>query len=244
MLLRHFQVFFNIAGKKNYLFLFPSKTHKKFLSQEDKIGWFPSQLQFEQAASRKTTIFYIVHQNGRGRRPPIYPSVGGGEGGGIPPYIIKVFPTTKQARLEMLKNIINSKTEPSAVTHFPASSSELLLFYQPARFLWGTDKERNRFVGCPCILHHGKSESIWTKLTALRQACNKEQFFVKLISSSEKRVWLLLLRPRTIESRLGYRFIAIPTVVIELLGLAIFCFLVRDKANRQCRMRLKCQCIT
>ena len=29
---------------KHYLFLFPSKTHKKFPSQPDKIGWFPSQL--------------------------------------------------------------------------------------------------------------------------------------------------------------------------------------------------------
>ena len=29
---------------KYYLFLFPSKTHKKFPSQLDKIGWFPSQL--------------------------------------------------------------------------------------------------------------------------------------------------------------------------------------------------------
>ena len=29
---------------KHYLFLFPSKTQKKFPSQLDKIGWFPSQL--------------------------------------------------------------------------------------------------------------------------------------------------------------------------------------------------------
>ena len=29
---------------KHYLFLFPSKTHEKFPSQLDKIGWFPSQL--------------------------------------------------------------------------------------------------------------------------------------------------------------------------------------------------------
>ena len=40
MLLRHFQV---LLGK-HYLFLFPRKTHKKFPSQLDKIGWFPSQL--------------------------------------------------------------------------------------------------------------------------------------------------------------------------------------------------------
>ena len=29
---------------KHYLFLFRSKTHKKFPSHLDKIGWFPSQL--------------------------------------------------------------------------------------------------------------------------------------------------------------------------------------------------------
>ena len=43
---------------------------------------FPSQLQSEQPASRRTTIFYIVRQNGHGKRPQIHPSVGGG---GEPP---------------------------------------------------------------------------------------------------------------------------------------------------------------
>ena len=75
---------------KNYLFLFPSKTHKKFPSQEDKIGWFCSQMQIEQPASRKTTIFFIVRQNWRGKRPQIYPSVGGGGGSTLP---FQRFPT-------------------------------------------------------------------------------------------------------------------------------------------------------
>ena len=35
---------FSVLLGKYYLFLFPSKTHKKFHSQLDKIGWFPSQL--------------------------------------------------------------------------------------------------------------------------------------------------------------------------------------------------------
>ena len=35
-------MFFVLLGK-HYLFLFPCKTHKKFPSQLDKIGWFPSQ---------------------------------------------------------------------------------------------------------------------------------------------------------------------------------------------------------
>ena len=38
-----FRSFSVLLGKHN-LFLFPSKTHKKFPSQLDKIGWFPSQL--------------------------------------------------------------------------------------------------------------------------------------------------------------------------------------------------------
>ena len=41
------------------------------------MGWFPSQLKSEQPASRRTTIFYIVRQNGRGTSPPIDPSVRG-----------------------------------------------------------------------------------------------------------------------------------------------------------------------
>ena len=125
-------MFFNIAGK-NYLFLFPSKTHKKFPSQEDKIGWFPSQLQSEEPASRKSAVFYIVVTMGvaKGHKSTLQ---WGGGGGNL---LFKVFP------------IINSKTNRSAVTNFPVSSSEHLLFCQPARFLWGTDKVRNRFVGCP-----------------------------------------------------------------------------------------------
>ena len=35
---------FSVLLGKHYLFLFPSKTHKIFPSQLDKIGWFPSQL--------------------------------------------------------------------------------------------------------------------------------------------------------------------------------------------------------
>ena len=116
-------MFFNIAGK-NYLFLFPSKTHKKFPSQLDKIRW-----------SGTTTMSSIVRQNGCGKRPQIWASVWGGGGGVvfIPLYFSKF---SHPARLEMLENV---------------SSSEHPLFCQPARFLWGTDKVRNRFVGCPWI---------------------------------------------------------------------------------------------
>ena len=149
--IKAFSGVFQYCLEKFIFSFFPSKTHKKFPSQEDKIRWFPSQLQSEQPASRKTTIFYIVRQNAKWawQKPSNQPFSGGWGGGRIPTYFSKC---PHQARLEMLENIINSKTNPSAVTNFPASSSEHLLFSQPARFLWGTDKVMNRFVGCPCLL--------------------------------------------------------------------------------------------
>ena len=90
--MKAFSGVFQYCWEKKYLFLFPSKTHKKFPSQEDKIGWIPSQLQSEQPASRRTTIFYIVRQNGRGKRPQIDPSVGG-RGEGNPNLTFQTFPT-------------------------------------------------------------------------------------------------------------------------------------------------------
>ena len=86
MLLRHFQEFFQYCWEKLSV-PFSQQTHKNecyLPSQGDKIGWFPSQLQSEQPASRRTTIFYIVRQNGRAKRPQIDPSVRGGGGGGGP----------------------------------------------------------------------------------------------------------------------------------------------------------------
>ena len=47
------------------------------------------------------------------------------------------------------RKVSNSQPKPLTIRNFPASSLEHLIFCQPARFLWGTDKVRNRFVGCP-----------------------------------------------------------------------------------------------
>ena len=55
----------------------------------------------------------------------------------------------QQARVEMLEKVSNSQAKPISIVHFPASSSKHLYFCQPARFLWGTDKVRSRFLGCP-----------------------------------------------------------------------------------------------
>ena len=74
MLLRHFQVFCNVAGKKVAVPFSQQDTQE--ISQSGRYNWLVSQ-----PASRKTTIIFIVRQNGRGKRPQINPSVG--EGGGI-----------------------------------------------------------------------------------------------------------------------------------------------------------------
>ena len=47
------------------------------------------------------------------------------------------------------RKVSNSQPKPLTIRNFPASSLEHLIFCQPARFLWGTDRVRNRFVGCP-----------------------------------------------------------------------------------------------
>ena len=152
MLLRHFQVFFNIAGK-NYLFLFVSKTHKKFPSQEEK-KWLVSQLAAKWAASKQNNDNFI--QSTSTWAWPKGSNRAFSAGGGGPTYFSN-FP--HQATLEMLENIINSKTNPSALTKLPASSSEHLLFCQPARFLWGTNKVRNRFLVCPWVTQIPSSQS-------------------------------------------------------------------------------------
>ena len=126
-----------------YLFLFASKTHKKFPSQEDKIGWFPSQLQSEQPASRTTTILYNVLHNGRGKRPLI-PSVGGGGGA----YLSKVsqpsYAWNARKHHQFKDKPFRTNKVPSQLIGTPT------ILPAAARFLWGTDKVRNRFVVCPC----------------------------------------------------------------------------------------------
>ena len=54
----------------------------------------------------------------------------------------------QSARLGMLEKVSNSQPKPLAIRNCPAISWEHLIFYQRARFLWGTDKVRNRFY-CP-----------------------------------------------------------------------------------------------
>ena len=164
MLLRHFQVFFSVAGKR-YLFLFPSKTHKKFPSQLDKISQpgipraFKSLDPKRPNKSDKTgtkQVFSVSAITLTSRRMFVTTLW---EREGVLFFFFFSFFSRPQsseflqpARVEMLEKVSNSQAKPLSIINFPASSSKHLYFCQPARFLWGTDNVRNRFVGCPCLL--------------------------------------------------------------------------------------------
>ena len=60
------------------------------------------------------------------------------------------------------RKVNNSQPKPLTIRNFPAILMEHLIFCQPARFLWGTDKVRNRFVGCPCNFQFFKAPYINT----------------------------------------------------------------------------------
>ena len=70
----------------------------------------------------------------------------------FPSQLDKSSESLQPARVKMLEKVSNSQPKPLSIINFPASVSEHLYFCQPARFLWGTDKVRNRFVGCPWII--------------------------------------------------------------------------------------------
>ena len=69
--IKAFSVVFQYCWKKIICSFFPARHTTNFPARKIKFVWFPSQLQSEQPASRKTTIFHIVRQNGCGKRPQI-----------------------------------------------------------------------------------------------------------------------------------------------------------------------------
>jgi len=142
---------------KYYLFLFPSKTHKKFPSQLIK---FISQPGIPRAfidpkrpnKSDKTGTKQVFSASAitLTSRRMFVTTLWEREG-----VLFSFFFSRPQAseflqpaRVEMLEKVRNSQAKPLSI-NFPASSSKHLHFCQPARFLWGTDNVRNRFVGCP-----------------------------------------------------------------------------------------------
>ena len=157
---------------KHYPFLFPSKTHKKFPSQLDKIGWFPSQLikfisqpgiprTFKSLDPKRPNksdktgtkqVFSASAITLTSRRMPVT-TLWEREGFFFFFFFLSRLQSSEflqPARVEMLEKVSNSQEKPLSIINFPASSSKHLHFCQPARFLWGTDNVRNRFVGCPC----------------------------------------------------------------------------------------------
>ena len=155
---------------KRYLFLFPSKTHKKFPSQLHKIGWFPSQefralsnplIQNDLTKAKKpgqNRFFCASAITLTSRRMPV--TTLWEREGVLFFFLFFLFFTRPQSseflqpvRIEVLEKVSNSQEKPLSIINFPASSWKHLHFCQPARFLWGTDNARNRFVGCPCMRH-------------------------------------------------------------------------------------------
>ena len=161
---------------KHYLFLFPSKTHKKFPSQPDKIGWFPSQRIKFISQPGIPRAFKSLDP----KRPNKSDKTGTKQffsASAITLTSRRMFVTIlwerervlfffffsrpqsseflQPARVEMLEKFSNSQAKPLSKQNFPASSSKHLYFCQPATLLWGTDNVRNRFVGCSCLFATG-----------------------------------------------------------------------------------------
>ena len=146
---------------KHYLFLFPNKTHKKFPSQLDKIGWFPSQLIkfiFQPGIPRafksldpkrpnksdKTGTKQVFSASAitlTSRR--MFRRVKG--------FFFFFFFSRPQsseflqpARIEMLEKISNSQAKPLSITKFPSQLIETPVFLPASKI-----PLESRFVGCP-----------------------------------------------------------------------------------------------
>ena len=147
---------------------FPAR-HKKFPSQLDKIGWFPSQLikgiprtfksldpKLPDKSDKTGTKQVFFRKHNHSDQPSYARDYSLGEERGSFFFFFFFFVSRPQsseflqpAWVEMLEKVSNSQEKPLSIINFPASSSKHLPFCQPARFLWGTDNVRNRFVGCP-----------------------------------------------------------------------------------------------
>ena len=131
---------------KHYLFLFPSKTHKKFPSQLDKIGWFPSQpTKFisqpgiiprsetteQKRQNRDKTGFFRMRNHSD--RPSYVCDYSLGEGRGSFFFFFFSRPQSSEflqpARVEMLEKVSNSQAKPLSITKFPSQLIETPVFF-------------------------------------------------------------------------------------------------------------------
>ena len=109
-----------------YLFLFPSKTHKKFPSQLDKVGWFPSQLikVISQPGIPRTLGLSFLRRN-HSDQPSYACDYSLGEGRGS--FFFFFFFSRSQSseflqpsRVEMLEKVNNSQEKPLSIINFPS----------------------------------------------------------------------------------------------------------------------------
>ena len=147
---------------KHYLFLFPSKTHKKFPSQLDKIGWFPSQLikfisqpgiplAFKSLdpkrpnKSDKTGIKQVFSASAitLTSRRMFVTTLWEREGVIFFIFIIIIFsrPQSSEflqpARVEMLEKVSNSQAKPLSITKFPSQLIETPVFLPASKIPLG-----------------------------------------------------------------------------------------------------------
>ena len=141
---------------KHYLLLFPSRIHKKFPSQLNKIGWFPSQLikfiyqpgiprAFKSLdpkrpnKSDKTGIKEVFFRKRNHSDQPSYVcdySLGEGR--------VFFFCSRLQssefpqpARVEMLEKVNNSQAKPLSITKFPSQLIETPVFLPASKIPLG-----------------------------------------------------------------------------------------------------------
>ena len=144
---------------KHYLFLFPSKTHKKFPSQLDKIDWFSSQLikfisqpgiprAFKIPRSKTTeqnrdkTGFFSASAITLTSRRMFVTTLGERE---CVFFCLFVFffsrPQSSEflqpARVEMLEKVSNSQAKPLSITKFPSQLIETPVFLPASKIPLG-----------------------------------------------------------------------------------------------------------
>ena len=132
---------------KHYLFLFPSKSHKKFPSQLDKIGWFHSQLikfishsgiqsafkSLDPKRPNKTdkagTKQVFFRKRNHSDQPSYVCDYSLGKGRGSE--------FLQPARVEMLEKVSNSQAKPLSITKFPSQLIETPVFLPASRIPLG-----------------------------------------------------------------------------------------------------------
>ena len=144
---------------KHYLFLFPSKTHTKFPSQLDKIGWFPSQLikfisqpgiqrAFKSLDPKRpnksdTTgtkqVFSASAITLTSRR--MFVTILWEREGVLFLFVCFSRPQSSEflqpARVEMLEKVSNSQAKPLSITKFPSKLIETPVFLPASRIPLG-----------------------------------------------------------------------------------------------------------